>query len=86
MRINYPVKSINNSLKLFEYGGSTLAVFYANFASNNNWMAKEDFHCETDEELKSSIESIRQMYDDYNLLRKVRFEFMDSHEKISNGV
>lgn len=84
--LNYPVKSVDNRLKYFEYGGRPLAVFNAVFSSTKQWMGIEDLLCETDDQLNDSIASLKMMYDDYELLKDVRYCFMESHEKICNGV
>lgn len=84
--LNYMAKNTNNRLKFFEYGGRPLACFYANFATNNHWMGNEDFICDTDEQMVASVSAIKQMSDDYKMLEKERYEFIYSHEKLSDGV
>ncbi len=84
--LNYMAKGVKNRLKYFEWGGRPLVCYYANFAVNHNWMGLEDFICDTDEQLKDGVSKIKQMADDYDLLKEERFEFMESHEKISDGV
>ncbi|MBE7038400.1 MAG: hypothetical protein E7404_05825 [Ruminococcaceae bacterium] len=84
--LNYTTKGVKNRLKYFEWGGRPLVCYYANFASNNNWMGLEDFICDTDDQLKDSVSKIKIMSEDYDLLKEERYEFMDSHEKIADGV
>ncbi len=84
--LNYMAKNTNNRLKFFEYGGRPLACFYANFATNNHWMGNEDFICDTDEQMVASVSAIKQMSDDYKMLENERYEFIYSHEKVSDGV
>lgn len=84
--LNYMAKGVNNRLKYFEYGGRPLVCFYANFATNNNWMGTEDFLCDTDEQMVKSVSAIKQMADDYKMLENERYEFIHSHEKIADGV
>ena len=93
--LNYAVKPRKNRLKYLEYGGRPLIVYYANFAKNNHWMGREDFLCDTQEQLRESVENMKIMYRDYEALRDVRYAFMENHEKIgeqayrttySNGV
>ena len=84
--LNYPVKSANNRLKYFEYGGRPLAVFNAVFHSSRAWMGTEDLLCETDEQLHQSIRHLKTMNNDYELLKDIRYCFMKSHKKISDGV
>jgi len=49
-------------------------------------MGLEDFLCDTDEQLADSVRRIRQMSDDYESLSDVRYRFMESHEKIADGI
>lgn len=84
--LNYTAKGKKNRLKYFEYGGRPLVCFYANFATGNNWMGLEDMTAGTDGELRESAEKIKIMYDDYNSLLPERFEFIEKHEKVSDGV
>lgn len=67
-------------------GNLQLVCYYANFASNNNWMGKEDFVCDTDEQLVDSVNKIKIMSDDYDLLKQERYEFITNHREISKGV
>ena len=84
--LNYPVKSTDNRLKYFEYGGRPLAVFNAVFHSSRAWMGIEDLLCETDEQLNESVKHLKTMYNDYELLKDIRYCFMESHKKLSDGV
>ncbi len=84
--LNYSIKNPQNRLKYFEYGGRPLAVFYANFHKTNHWMGLEDLVCDTDEELALGVSKVKEMAEDYALLESVRYEFMESHEKIADGV
>lgn len=88
--LNYSVKQKANRLKYFEYGGRPLAVYYANFRSGekwlDHWMGREDLLCDTDEQLRFSVEKVKQMAQDYALMEKVRFAFMDRHEKLAEGI
>ena len=84
--LNYKAKSTKNRLKFFEYGGRPLVCYFANFAVGHNWMGLEDFITETDEQLKDSVTKIKQMSDDYDSMKPERFEFIDNHEEIADGV
>ena len=84
--LNYTAKGVKNRLKYFEWGGRPLVCYYANFAVNHNWMGIEDFLCDTDDQLKESVEKIKIMSEDYDLLKEERYAFMDNHEKIADGV
>lgn len=86
--LNYIAKGVNNRLKYFEYGGRPLVCVYANFAvgEGKDWMGREDIKCDSDEELKESVAKIKQMADDYEWLKEVRFAFMESHNHVSDSV
>ena len=84
--LNYTAKSTKNRLKYFEYGGRPLVCYFANFATDNNWMGLEDFITNTDEQLKDSVAKIKQMSEDYDSLKPERFEFIESHKEIADNV
>ena len=86
--LNYAAKGKNNRLKYFEYGGRPLVCVYANFAvgEGKDWMGREDIRCDSDEEMKESVAKIKLMSDDYEWLKEVRYAFMQSHNRISDGV
>lgn len=84
--LNYPAKAPENRLKYFEFGGRPLACWYANFATGNNWMGREDLICDTEEQLRAGVEAVRKMAADYELLKPVRYCFMESHEELAEGV
>ena len=84
--LNYPVKGVSNRLKLFELGGRPLLCYYANFASDRNWMGSEDFICDTDEQLAQTVINAKKMADDYEAMKDIRYEFITNHEKLSENV
>ncbi len=84
--LNYTSKGEDNRLQCIELGGRPLACYYANFATNFNWMGLEDLFCDTDEQLNQSAKYIKQMEDDYDLLKEERYLFIEDHEEISDKV
>ncbi len=84
--LNYATKGKKNRLKCLEVGGRPLVCYYANFASDNNWMGREDFLCDTEEQLVDSVAKIKTMAEDYDLLKPERYEFIDSHHKLQDNV
>ena len=84
--LNYAAKSVKNRLKFFEFGGRPQICYYANFASGNNWMGVEDFLCDTERQLSECAEMAKVMADDYELLAPERYEFIDNHEEVADGV
>ncbi len=86
--LNYTAKGTANRLRYFELGGRPLVCFNANFAGVgiDNWMGREDMFCGNDTELEISAKLIKQMADDYELLAPERYEYIENHEKLSDGV
>ena len=86
--LNYAAKGVNNRLKYFEYGGRPLVCVYANCAvgEGKDWMGREDIRLDSDEEMKESVQKIKQMSEDYEWMQEVRYAFMESHNCIQDGV
>lgn len=84
--LNYAAKQAANRLKYFEYGGRPLAVFYANFKKGDHWMGREDLLCDTDGQMKDSVAKVKRMAMDYERLAPVRYEYMERHDMLADGV
>lgn len=84
--LNYTAKQTKNRLKYIELGGRPLVCCYANFTSDQHWMGYEDFIFDTDEQMRDCAEKIKIMYDDYQLFKDERYEYIDSHEEIAENV
>ncbi len=88
--VNYVVKKPQNKLKFIEFGGRPIAYVYSKFLANHDyevdWMGSEDLTCNTDAETERSVNAIRDMYEEYSSLSHLQYEFMESHEKISDGI
>ncbi len=88
--VNYVVKKDVNKLKFLEFGGRPIAYVYSKFLANHDyevdWMGSEDLTCNTDAETERSINAIKKMYDEYTVLSRLQYEFMESHNKISDGI
>lgn len=84
--INYPVKEEYQHLKFIEYGGRPLLYFNSKFGEDRNWMGDLDLHCSDDAEIERSVNAIKTAYDEYEQLKHLQYEFMEAHEKVSDGV
>lgn len=87
--VNYTVKAKKNRLKLNEYGGRPTFYFYSKFMEGgaiDDWLGREDMVCDTDEQLKVSVENIKKAYDEYKAVRNLQYEFMTRHTKIQPGI
>lgn len=84
--VNYTIKDEKQHLKFIEYGGRPLMYFYSKFGDDRNWMGDLDLHCADDSETDKSVEAIKKAYDEYEKYKYLQYEFMDSHNKLSEGV
>lgn len=84
--INYPIKEEYQHLKFIEYGGRPLMYFNSKFGADRNWMGDLDLHCGNDEQIDIATDALKKAYDEYETLKSLQFEFMENHEKLSEGV
>ena len=45
-----------------------------------------DLHCGNDEQIDIATDALKKAYDEYETLKSLQFEFMENHEKLSEGV
>ena len=86
--VNYTRKPRHKQLKLVEFGGRPLFVWYANFMKSKNWMGGdgEDLVCATDDQLRECVAAIKRGYDEFETLSDLQFEFMDDHRMLTPEV
>jgi len=88
--VNAPKKGMKVVLKAIEYGARPTIYYYSKFVTENsgrqNWMRNVDFVCNTEQDLKESVNLIKKMYDEYQKLSYLQTEFMESHEEIEENV
>ena len=84
--VNYPLKEEYQHLTFIEYGGRPVMYFYSKFGEDRNWMGDLDLHCANDADIERSEEAIKKAYDESVKLKDLQYEFMDNHEKLSEGV
>ncbi|MFZ2641723.1 MAG: DUF5696 domain-containing protein [Verrucomicrobiia bacterium] len=85
--INYTIKDPLTHLKVIEFGGRPHFYYYSKFqSSGSNSMGEEDLVCGTDEELRSSVASIKKGFVEFEKLRHLQLEFLDSHDMIAKDV
>ena len=65
-----------------------MVCVYANFAigEGKDWMRREDIRGNSDDEMVESVSKIKLMREAYEWLKEVRYAFMQSHNRISDGV
>lgn len=86
--LNYSLNENNKAaeLKLVEYGGRPTYYYYSVF--RDDWRAAEDrdLVCNNAEQLKRGVAAIRRGYDLCAKLCYLQNEFMEKHERLSDGV
>jgi len=80
-------KGGDDILKVIEFGGRPQIYYYAHFVDDGtDWIGRNDFYCHTDEERRESAAKVKQTMDIFGKLSYLQYEFMDKHEKLSDGV
>ncbi len=85
--VNYTIKEPVSRLKLVEFGGRPIFYFYSKFKhSGSNWMGDSDITCGTEEELVNSVKKIKEGYDEFEKLKYLQYEFMESHDMLEKNL
>lgn len=83
--INYPIKRPMERLKVVEFGARPLLYINSKFCGRD-WMGAEDLLNDTEESIARSVEAIKTASDEYEPLKHLQYEYMENHEKLSEGV
>ncbi len=84
---NYTIKDPATRLKLVEFGGRPMFYFCSKFReAGTNWMGDDDLICTTDEELVRSVSKVKEGFDEFEKLKKLQYEFMESHDAVTENV
>ncbi|MDO4574607.1 MAG: DUF5696 domain-containing protein [Planctomycetia bacterium] len=84
---NYTIKDRLAQLKLVEFGGRPMFYFYSKFkSSGSNWMGDADIRCGDEKELADAIAAIQKGYQEFQSLKHLQYEFMESHDKLADDV
>lgn len=84
--VNHVLKGSDEHLRFLEYGGRPLLYLYSKFGERKNWMGDIDLRCETLADVPDCVRVIRETWEEFEPLRYLQFEFMEKHEKLSEGV
>ena len=85
--LNFPVYEGSKALlRTIEYGSRPSYYFYWQFTGNWQEKAPWDLICSNDEELKYSTSMVREGEELCRKLSYLQTEFMESHEKLSDGI
>jgi hypothetical protein len=84
---NYTIKDARTQLKLIEFGGRPMFYFYSRFRdAGSHWMGNEDLTCATDGELVRSVQFIQRGFEEFERIKHLQVEFMESHESVAEDV
>lgn len=84
--VNYTMKGSEEHLYFIETASRPLMYLYSKFGEDKNWMGDTDLRCEEAGDEILCAEQIKKAYDEYLPLMHLQYEFMENHEKISEGV
>jgi len=83
--VNYPIKDINEQLRMVEYGSRPMLYINSKFAGRD-WMGKNDLYCSNDEEIAETVKAIKRAADDYDRMKRLQYEYIENHERLADGV
>ena len=87
--VNYCIKSPENRLRFYEYGGIPTIYYYSKFVSEEkrtNWMGAVDMVIDDTKKMQQSCERIVEMMQEYQIFAPRQMAFMQRHEKLAEGV
>ena len=85
--VNAAASGKEKLLKAIEYGGRPVVYYYSKFVNDGkNWISDKDFVADTPEDIKRTTELAAQEYKIFEPLTYLQYEFIEEHEKISDGV
>ncbi len=84
--VNYPIKTPEDRLQLFEHADRPSFYYYSKFRSDGSWLGNEDLICDSDEDLKRSAGIIAKGCKEYAELSYLQYEFIENIEEIAEGV
>jgi hypothetical protein len=75
-------------LKNIEYGGMPVAYFYGHFwlDPDKNWLGERDLRYDDKPALQKAVKGLYHVYDDLQKLNHLQMEFIEGHNKLSDGV
>ena len=92
--VNYHIKDAATRLRFIEYGGRPVGYINSKYVDEDykenggcgNWMGTTDLLCATEEDLSTSLDHLKAMYDEYKALSHLQLESMLRHDKLADGV
>ena len=83
---NYVLKDAESRLYFIEFGGRPLMYLFSKFGDRKNWMGDIDLRLLSDEDMDGVIRALREADDEHQKLKHLQYEFMENHEKLSEGI
>lgn len=84
---NYTIKAPEMQLKLVEFGGRPMFYFHSKFRdAGTHWMGDDDLSSATDDDLVRSVAAVKRGFDEFETLRRLQWEFMESHGPVADRV
>lgn len=85
--VNFAIKSRRHQLEVYERGARPTVYLYSRFKWDGaNWMGNDDVVCTTEADFDNTVEMLAKIYRDFEPLAYLQTEYIDRHEKLSDGV
>jgi len=84
--VNHTLKGSDERLYFIEFGGRPLMYLFSKFGDDKNWMGDIDLRLVDDNDMDGVVAALKAAHDEYLPLKYLQYEFMDNHEKLSDGV
>ncbi len=83
--VNYAVKEPRRKAELMAVAGRPLMYLYSKFGESMNWMGNDDLHCADDADIDRTVAAIKEAYELHETYKWLQYEFMERHERLSDG-
>lgn len=84
--VNYTIQDAPVRLKLIEFGGRPLFYLHSLFTNTKDAFGNLDLTVTTDADLVETVRKIKEGCDEFERLKHLQLEFMESHEPIAENV
>ena len=85
--VNSPIKSRRHQLEVVERGGRPTVYIFSKFKSDGkSWMGDDDIVCTTEADTERTVGLLADMYREFAPMAYLQTEFIQRHDKLSEGV
>ena len=85
--VNSPIKSRRHQLEVVERGGRPTGYIFSKFKSDGkSWMGDDDIVCTTEADTERTVGLLADMYREFAPMAYLQTEFIQRHDKLSEGV